>query len=138
MKRYILIIIAATYKYLPRWGDSFLERYFMLLSIDLLLLFGVISTVLEDIFGYKYIGFLKDSGNPLVIILRLIIAYIMLYIIEFFLKRFFYANEIEIKQIQNKMDKKTAKRITLLFQLVIWIIFMVSIFFHSEKLNPWK
>ncbi len=127
MKRYILIIIAATYKYLPRWGDSFLERYFMLLSIDLLLLFGVISTVLEDIFGY-----------PLVIILRLIIAYIMLYIIEFFLKRFFYANEIEIKQIQNKMDKKTAKRITLLFQLVIWIIFMVSIFFHSEKLNPWK
>ena len=138
MKKGFLIIMAATYKYLPRWGNSFLERYFLLFSIDIFLLIIILAVLIQDIFDCHYTGFLKNSANPLVIIIRLIIGYLMIFIIDFFVKRFFYRNEIEIKRIIKTIDQKKSKRITLLFQLVIWIIFMTSIFLHSENLNPWK
>mgnify|MGYP006910165695 FL=1 len=131
--------MTANYKYLPRWGNSFLERYFLLLSIDILLLFGVVSTIIEDIFDYKYQGFLKDSGNPIVIILRLIIGYGLIYAIEYFIvKKIFYINKDEIMRIKKQMSIERAKRITIAFQIIVLLIFNLFIFFRNEILNLLK
>ena len=133
MKRYILILFAATYKYLQKvWigKGNFLTRYFLIFSLDLFMLTCILSRYLQDIFNYKYEGFLKNKSNPIVIILYLVIGYSMIYIFEYFIKKFHSSNEVEIMKIQKEMDIKKARNIFIVSQVLILIIFNIFILLY--------
>jgi purine-cytosine permease-like protein len=139
MKRYILILFAATYKYLQKaWigkGD-FLTRYFLIFSYNSFVLIIVLGILFQNIFNYRYEGFLKDKSNPLVIISYLIIGYGMIYFFEYFIKKFHYSNEKEIMDIKKDMDIKKARNITFSFQIIIIIVLMITTYLNSDILNP--
>lgn len=135
MKRYILILFAATYKYLQKvWigKGNFLTRYFLIFSLDLFMLTCILSRYLQDIFNYKYEGFLKNKSNPIVIILYIVIGYSMIYIFEYFIKKFHYSNEVEIMKIQKEMDIIKARNILIASQVFILVIFNMFILLYKK------
>ena len=135
MKRYILILFAATYKYLQKvWigKGNFLTRYFLIFSLDLFMLTCILSRYFQDIFNYKYEGFLKNKSNPIVIILYIVIGYSMIYIFEYFIKKFHYSNEVEIMKIQKEMDIIKARNILIASQVFILVIFNMFILLYKK------
>ena len=135
MKRYILILFAATYKYLQKvWigKGNFLTRYFLIFALDLFMLTCILSRYLQDIFNYKYEGFLKNKSNPIVIILYIVIGYSMIYIFEYFIKKFHYSNEVEIMKIQKEMDIIKARNILIASQVFILVIFNMFILLYKK------
>ena len=135
MKRYILILFAATYKYLQKvWigKGNFLTRYFLIFALDLFMLTCILSRYFQDIFNYKYEGFLKNKSNPIVIILYIVIGYSMIYIFEYFIKKFHYSNEVEIMKIQKEMDIIKARNILIASQVFILVIFNMFILLYKK------